>query len=88
MITTNGIIKNTVNTYANGYNLFLIENSARVFARNIGNFEKGDQITIPEILNNKCAKATTTAFILPVAIEASMAVIVVPIFAPKVYGNI
>ena len=87
-MTTNGIIKNTVSTYANGYNLFLIEKSARVFARNIGNFEKGHQIIIPDILNNKWAKATTTAFTLPVAIEARMAVIVVPIFAPRVYGNI
>ena len=54
----------------------------------MGTRDKGHQIRIPEILKIKCAKATTTAFILPVAREASMAVMVVPIFAPIVYGNI
>ena len=60
------------------------ENSASVLARKIGTREKGHQITIPVILKNKWAKATTTALTFPVAREARIAVIVVPIFAPSV----
>jgi hypothetical protein len=87
-MTRTGIIKNMVNTYMNGYSLFLIEYSAKALARNIGTREKGHQMIIPEILNIKCENATTTALIFPVARDARIAVIVVPIFAPKVYGKI
>ena len=40
--------------------------------------------TVPKILKHKWAKATVIAAIFPVAIEASIAVTVVPIFAPNV----
>ena len=42
------------------------------------------KISVPVILNIRCAKATLTATGLAVAIAAIMAVIVVPIFAPSV----
>ena len=43
---------------------------------------------IPRILKHRCENATVTATSLPVAIAARMAVIVVPMFAPRVNGKI
>ena len=42
---------------------------------------------IPQILNSRWAKATVTALISPTASAASMAVMVVPMLAPKRIGK-
>jgi hypothetical protein len=52
----------------------------------IGNSANGRKIAIPNMLNNKCARARAMGIGLAVAKEARIAVIVVPIFAPNVYG--
>ena len=41
----------------------------------------------PNVLNSTCSNATVTAAGDPVTKEAINAVIVVPMFAPKIYGN-
>jgi len=43
--------------------------------------------TTPITLNRKCTKAIVTAAGFPVAKEARIAVVVVPMFAPIVIGN-
>ncbi len=48
----------------------------------------GQIINIPQILNNRCEKATANGAIVPDTKLAKMAVTVVPIFAPNEYGNI
>jgi hypothetical protein len=83
-ITNNGIIKNIIITYATGIILFLVEYSEKARANVTGNFFIGHQTTIPLILNNKWANATVTAAMFPVMSDASIAVIVVPIFDPNV----
>ena len=45
-------------------------------------------MAIPVMLNNKWARATWSAFVPSVTIEPKIAVIVVPILAPKVNGSI
>ena len=57
---------------------------AKLSANQIGIFLSGYIITIPNILNNRCVKATVTAAGFSVAKEASIAVIVVPRLAPRV----
>ena len=84
----NGTMKKTITIYAIGIILLLIEYSANFSAKVIGTFFKGRNIIVPEILNIKCENATMTAASLPVTNAAIIAVIVVPIFAPKVYGKI
>jgi len=53
-------------------------------AISIGINLNGKIIETPITLKQRCAKATAIAEILPVANEASIAVTVVPMFAPSV----
>ena len=86
--TKTGKIKKRITTYATGISLLLVEYSANFCAKNIGTFFKGHQKTMPEILKRRCVNATVTAAILPVINAASIAVTVVPMLAPSVYGKI
>jgi len=67
-----------------GIVLFRMEKLATLCAKNMGTYLSGHQIIIPDILNNRCEKATTIAARLPVRSAASIAVTVVPRLAPKV----
>jgi hypothetical protein len=87
-ITAMGMRKKTVMIYKKGIHLLLMAKSETLLANHRGSLLKGHHITIPVILNNRCTNATTTALGFSVAREASMAVKVVPTFAPRVYGKI
>ncbi len=65
-----------------GIALFRVENIANLLAKNLGIDLSGNQTIIPDILNNKCEKATIIAARLPVTSAASIAVTVVPRLAP------
>ena len=70
--------------YNIGYILLFNDNFDIHFAILMGINLIGKIKTVPKILKLKWANATVIAAIFPVAIEASIAVTVVPIFAPNV----
>ena len=83
-------MKNTLVTYSKAYRLFRKDNSPRFFAKVMGIALKiriGYITATPNTLNKKCTKAIVMAAIFPVANEAIIAVVVVPILAPKVMGK-
>ena len=61
---------------------------ANFFAREIGTILNGYKMMIPDMLNRRCEKATIIAARLPVTRAARIAVTVVPMLAPRVYGKI
>ena len=70
-----------------GISRFLIDNFARNRAIEIGIFFKGRKIIMPDKLNRRCVNETVTAATEPVDSAAKIAVMVVPTFAPSIYGK-
>ena len=68
--------------------LFRVEYWENVSAIVMGRNLSGHQMSIPQRLNRRWEKATTIAARFPVTRAARMAVTVVPIFEPRVYGKI
>jgi hypothetical protein len=87
-INNNGIRKKTIIIYRTGMTFFLMAIPENFSASAIGTNLNGHQTTIPDTLNNRWEKATITAARFPVTRAARIAVTVVPMLAPIVYGKI
>lgn len=85
-VKSNGTMTNTIRINATGTNRLPIALSANHSASLTGTARTlghGQMHNAPNILNNKCAKATVTAVRLPMVIAGRMAVQVTPKLAPK-----